>query len=1736
MTTKRFFKKTGKILLYFLGSVLLLVVLAWIFINTDYGKRIVRNKIEAYLEKKLNTKVVIGEIDYSLPKWVEIKNLYVEDRAKDTLLFGEKLAVDLDMIKLIRGNTYIRKVEFKNIYANIKRGETDSFFNFQFIVDAFAGNQQTTAKVNPDTAAMKLTLKRLILDNVLLKFSDKNAGSDFNAYIKNLDATITKFQPDRLQFDVDKFITDGMNFSMVNYKKKAAPVTKDTAVSLPPALLLTAGLLDLRNVNVEIDDKTNGMYYKNNIRHIGLDMLDLDLAREKATGNKLLLDSSLIRFVAPKPEVVVNTKDSSVTIASNGWDIALKEVSLKDNIFRFDDNAKPFAEGLDFAHLSMNGINFNGTDVHYTPDSTLANITQLSFKDTSGFRLDTTHALIAYTSKGITTRELYVKTPGSLVQHTVAVTYDDIAQLATAPENSSVDIQLANSTIAINDIYMLVPSVKKFMEPQKFANSIVRLNTTINGSLGTMNIPVLQFAAFDGTVVNAKAILYNVTNMDKLGYDITIFNSTIPRSDLSRFLPNSREALAKLPPVINISTNIKGNLDDATGIFNITSSSFRLYAKGNIKHIKNPDALQYNLAIKDSRVDKSFLSAILPPNTIPPNITLPTTITVSGTAKGDMNNIQPDLKLGGSYGTVAVKGYVKNFKNQQAATYDLRFATSNFAVGRLIQQDSLIGNVTMTGTAKGRGFDYRTMRSAFTAEVQSAGFKGYTYQDASLDAVLNNGNISSSGKINDPNVRLDYIASGNIGGTYPSNVEATVNIDTVRLQKLNLYKDSLDASLKFYVKAPSTDPRNLDVFAYTDSSRLTINNKTYILDSIVTVAKTANGSNDITLRSPFADLKATGSFEYDKIGQSIARYIDKYYNIGNTSGTESTPQQISFQGIVKKHPLVMDLVPGLQYENIPFKGSYASQGGDSALNLSATVPYFSYAGNTVSSGNIDIVSTNDRINGNVNFDTLRFANNTFYKTNITANAANDSLGVAMITKDQKGVDRFGIGANIKIDNGEAYTFSMKPDLILNYKRWNVAPNNRIVYSPEGVLVNNFNITSDSASISANSTGALNSPVDVTIDNFNIREITSFLNRDTLLASGILDGKFMISDFNKQLPSFTGNLALTQAEYKQQPIGDIKMFAEKRDDNSVRATIDLTGNGNDLSANGHYYLNNINNEFDAELDIRKLQLATLQAFSNGALVRSSGSIRGDLALNGKFSDPRWNGDIAFDTARFTLAEFGTPYFIDKQNITLNYPELEFNKFTIKDSANNPLVINGTIREKQLTEYDLNLQINAKNFMLVNTPRALNSQVFGFAAIDADIVVTGNSTSPDIQGNVSLNDKSDVTIILPESNINKDAAQSVVRFIDRDTFALPETFVPAVEKKISFGQFINYNLNIEVTKNAALTIVIDPSTGDELRVQGDAQLNAGVNPNGGIVLTGNYELNKGYYLLNYQFLRRQFNLLPGSTITFSGEPTDAQVNVTAVYVVNTSAKELLSNEVAGMDARMANTFNQKLPFNVILYLKGPIKKPEISFDIQMPDENTQVGSQLRSTIGNKLTQLRDDVAAMNKQVFSLLLLNRFVGEQSSDFFKGNGSFDQLARESVSKFLSSALDQIADDLFKGVDVDLNVNTYEDYSTGDAQQKTDLNVAVTKTFLDDRLSITVGKNFGIEGQDATAKASQKPSNLPDVTINYKLTKDGKYSIRAYKKNQFEVILDGYVVETGVAFVVTMDYDKFRELFSRKK
>ena len=173
-------------------------------------------------------------------------------------------------------------------------------------------------------------------------------------------------------------------------------------------------------------------------------------------------------------------------------------------------------------------------------------------------------------------------------------------------------------------------------------------------------------------------------------------------------------------------------------------------------------------------------------------------------------------------------------------------------------------------------------------------------------------------------------------------------------------------------------------------------------------------------------------------------------------------------------------------------------------------------------------------------------------------------------------------------------------------------------------------------------------------------------------------------------------------------------------------------------------------------------------------------------------------------------------------------------------------------------------------------------------------------------------------------------------------------------------------------------------------------------------------------------------------------------------------------------------------------------------------------------------------MNKQVFALLLLNRFIGENPFSSDAGGSDANSLARQSVSKILSQQLNNLAADLIDGVELNFDLESTDDYTTGQRENKTDLNVGVSKRLLNDRLKVTIGSTIGLEGPQQANQETNKIAG--DVTLDYQLSKDGRYRVRAYRKNDYQVALQGQVVETGVAFIITIDYNKFRELFHRSQ
>nr|WP_262915834.1 translocation/assembly module TamB domain-containing protein [Chitinophaga filiformis] len=480
-------------------------------------------------------------------------------------------------------------------------------------------------------------------------------------------------------------------------------------------------------------------------------------------------------------------------------------------------------------------------------------------------------------------------------------------------------------------------------------------------------------------------------------------------------------------------------------------------------------------------------------------------------------------------------------------------------------------------------------------------------------------------------------------------------------------------------------------------------------------------------------------------------------------------------------------------------------------------------------------------------------------------------------------------------------------------------------------------------------------------------------------------------------------------------------------------------------------------------------------------------------------------------------------------------IEFNQFVVADSLDNELVVDGRINTPDFSKYNFNLNINSENFMILGTQQDPKQLYYGPAFIDTRIRVRGNLDLPRVDANVKLRDKSKITVTLPAEEPGIANREGVIVFVDKSNPVDSSLFKAVDSTRFENPRLkgINFSGIAEVTPESIIKIIIDPVNGDFVEAQGTANINATLDASSKMTLTGRYEITEGKYEMSLnQLIKRSFSIEKGSTITFSGEAMQADLNITARYTVNAAAADLVQDQLTNLSEIDRNRYRQKLPFYVYLRIKGQMMKPEISFELDMPEAEQNAFS---GSVYNRIKQINQIPSELNKQVMGLLVLNSFIPEDplASD---GGGSGDfgvrNMARQSVSKILSQQLNNLAGNLIKGVDLNFDVESREDYSTGSAQETTNLKVGASKKLFNERLSVSVGSNVMLQGENQA-----NPSSLVgDISVEYKLTKDGRYRVRVYQRSDNSTVIEGQVVETGVAFALIMDYDEFREIFRRAK
>jgi hypothetical protein len=688
------------------------------------------------------------------------------------------------------------------------------------------------------------------------------------------------------------------------------------------------------------------------------------------------------------------------------------------------------------------------------------------------------------------------------------------------------------------------------------------------------------------------------------------------------------------------------------------------------------------------------------------------------------------------------------------------------------------------------------------------------------------------------------------------------------------------------------------------------------------------------------------------------------------------------------------------------------------------------------------------------------------------------------------------------------------------------------FGKRGVYANNFELSREGSSLKVQSQSeAANSPLDVTVSNFKLATLLNMVRKDELLADGTLNGEATLRDLTGTM-SFTSDLAISEFQFQGNPVGDLSIKVNNQTPDTLAADVALTGNGNQLKLDGTYRLSS--QGLNLQLNIDRLNVESVQGFTFGNIKDGEGYLSGKLDIAGTIPAPKVNGQLKFNDVGLRVTQLNSFFKDIDEVMTFDSRGIAMDKFTVYDQKDNRLIVDGRVLTENYRDYKFDMTVNAENFRAINSKAKDNDQFYGDLYIDADLDIKGTPKSPIIRGNVKVNEDTKFSVVLPQSDPSIADREGIVEFVDQDNQLLQETELMknALDKTQVEG--MDVTVNIEIVKEATLSLIVDKGNGDFLELQGEAQLTGGIDPSGKTTLVGKYEFTDGAYQMTFNLIKRRFDIKPGSFLIWNGEPTAANVNLTAIYNVEAPPIDLVGDQLGGVPQTVRNTYKQRLPFEAHLKMEGELLRPKISFDIVLPEGNYAVASEIVQATEAKLAQLRQEPAELNKQVFALLLLNRFIGENPFSSEAGGTSAESMARQSVSKIMSQQMNNLAADMIKGVELNFDLESTDDYTTGVRENRTDLNLGVSKKLLNDRLKITVGSSFGLEGPQ---QQNEQVNNIAgDVSADYQLTRDGRYVVRMYRKNEYQMALQGQVVETGVAFILTMDYNKFRELFHRSE
>lgn len=1232
----------------------------------------------------------------------------------------------------------------------------------------------------------------------------------------------------------------------------------------------------------------------------------------------------------------------------------------------------------------------------------------------------------------------------------------------------------------------------------------------------------------------------------RIRLDAHFTDADIDSDDISWFAPE----LIDWKKHIKISGDIQGTVADLRGRQVQLTAGRNTSLNGDI-HLKGlPDINRTFIEFKsnDFRTTYDDMADLFPSiRTIrQPRIDQIEFLRFQGTFTGTIHDFVTNGNLQTNLGSLVTNVDMK-LPAAGPAIYTGTIRTDSFYLGKFLDNDDL-GRIAFQGKIDGTGLRTGTLSATLDGTISSLEFNHYTYQNIQVNGAVAKKRFNGELLADDPNFAGHLNGLIDFTGAQPK-FDFRAEVKKADLNRLNFVDKKVEFNGKFKCNFTGDDIDNFLGNASIYDASIYKNGERVSFDSLDLESSVVDNNKTITIVSNEFDGAIVGEFSIKDLPASFQTFLNKYYP-SYIKPARSIPanQNFSFVITTKKVEDYIDLfntnLSG--FNNAGLSGRIDTR--NNLLDLNVDLPSFAYRHIQFDNltlkgrGSLDSLNMETTIGDVTLNDSLHFPG-----THFKLHSANDLSTFQITTSANQTLNSANISARVTtLPTGVQVTFNPST-FDINSKTWTIDRDGVITFNHNIFSAEDFSVHNGDQQVlmTTHPSGDGNwNDIHLDLRKVNIGDFTPFVEKAERM-EGLLTGNADITNpFGHPGLAFHGTA--DQFRFANDSIGKIDLSA---DYNQSAGIVRATAHSDNLNYHfdGQAVIHTSDSltasPIDITADVADMKIDLLEKYLGGVFTNLSGNVSGKLHITGPASHLLYLGTVNLRNASLKVAYTQCTYKIPTATIQFKKDTIDFGTFQAKDRFGHTAdLLRGRLFHHGFDDLGFDFELNTNRLLLLDTKATDNNQFFGNVIGKARITLTGpeDNIKMDIKG-------------APTDSSNIYLPPSVTRESGEADFLQWKVYGTEIRKqtpdKKSSNLFVT--LNVDANNFVNVYMILDPLSGDVIKTNGRGNLIMTIGTTQDLTLNGRYEIDRGSYNFTFQsFIHKPFVLKEGvgNYIQWTGNPYDATIGIQAVYTAqNVQFSDLGLSPASGLGVTSPNVVHYRGDILVTATLKNKLMSPDISFQIDLPDNSPLKNDQDALSL---LQKIQSDPNELNKQVSCLVVLNSFVPlSNSSTAFDPTQSAANVVVNSISGIISNAFHRqvsaVLQRVFKDNSLQFNFNpsvyngSYLITSNAGnlTYDRTNFNFSVGKDFLNQKLTLVIGSalDFGMTAQQEQAAAFEF---LPDITAAYKITADGRVSLTLFYRDSYNYLSGGNhtLNSSGTSISYRRDFDRIDELFKKKK